>query len=120
MTDTSLCVLGAPAKRELTAKRATPSRIQEVADRLVISSRTDERAQELCESETSYGPDFVGSDGMYCDMETKTMSPLCSFQKVDGCFEVDEEKKTLTKTSNIARREVNSVHKTYKVFSKWD
>lgn len=49
-----------------------------LANRLISSPRDDHVASALCESDTSHGPDFVShSEGVFCDMDTKTQWPLC-------------------------------------------
>ena len=84
-----------------------------------MSNFTSQPAEQLCNSATSWGPDFIGSDGRFCDMNTKTLSPLCSSEDIEGCVEVDENEGTLVKRMNVARRSANVVHKSYKKISKW-
>lgn len=62
-----------------------------------MSDIDDQSAEELCTSDTSWGWDFIGPDGKYCDMETHTMLPLCSHEEVDGCINLDENEETGTK-----------------------
>jgi hypothetical protein len=88
-------------------------------DQLIMSNYTSQPAEQLCTSETSWGPDFIGHDGNSCDMSAKTLLPLCSTRDVDGCVEVDEEQGTLVKRMNVARRSANVVHKSYGKISKW-
>ena len=46
---------------------------------LIASPHQTHSARELCESALSHGPDFVSlSEGVFCDMDTKTHWPLCS------------------------------------------
>ncbi|KAM0704790.1 hypothetical protein Q7P35_007576 [Cladosporium inversicolor] len=71
-----------------------------------MSNYTSQPAEELCTSETSWGP-----DGNFCDMDTKALMPLCSSQDVHGCVEVDESERTLVKRMNVARRSADVVHK---------
>lgn len=89
---------------------------------LIVSDRTTQPAKGLCEDPMSWGPDFVGYDG-FCDMSTKTLSPLCSKEDVDGCVDVDETDSSggaqIKKRTTVARRSVNQVHKSYKTISKW-
>ncbi|KAI1392685.1 uncharacterized protein F4822DRAFT_425888 [Hypoxylon trugodes] len=60
------------------------------ANRLVISNTAKHSAQNLCDSETSHGPDFVNvSEGTFCRMSDKTVWPVCSAAKVDNCFNTD-------------------------------
>jgi hypothetical protein len=90
-----------------------------MTDALIMSNWTTQPAAELCESATSWGPDFIGSDGKFCDMGTKTLLPLCSTEDVDGCVEVDEEEGALKKRMSVAKRAATVTHKTYKKISKW-
>jgi hypothetical protein len=94
-----------------------PARPQWLIDELSISSIPGQTAEALCSSETSWGEDFIGVDGMYCDMETKQLSPLCSTQGVDGCVEISETEgtdATVVKRTSVARRELQAAHKSYK------
>jgi hypothetical protein len=84
-----------------------------------MSNYTSQPAADLCNSETSWGPDFIGSDGQYCDMSSKTLTPLCSTQDVDGCIEVDETEGNLVKRTRVAKRTTNIVHKSYAKVSHW-
>lgn len=81
--------------------------------RLVVSDFPQQNATELCLDDLSYGPDAVGSDGYYCDMSTRELSPLCSFQDVEGCVNVDAQKNKITKRSSVAKRSVHLVHRSY-------
>lgn len=57
----------------------------------IVKSRMDTHtATSLCESETSRGPDFVSlTEGKFCDMETKTLWPICKDKVDDDCFDND-------------------------------
>lgn len=88
-------------------------------NRLVVSKISQHKAADLCNSKTSWGPDFVGSDGYFCDMHTKTMTPVCSFHNVDGCINVNTKDKTTTKRFSVAKRQVEKEHKTYGTVSQW-
>jgi hypothetical protein len=89
-------------------------------EKLVISNFTGHRAEYLCGSVTTWGPDFVGSDGQYCDMEVRTLTPLCTGEEpVDGCFDIDHSSKTVLKRTTIGRREVQLPHKSFKYVSYW-
>src|SRR5690348_3243127 len=99
-------------------KRSALGRPEWMKASLVMSNHTSQPAEELCGSATSWRPDFIGPDGQFCDMDSKTLTPLCSVHDVDGCMEVDESKSTLTKRMNVARRASGVVHKTYKKIDK--
>lgn len=52
-------------------------------------SSLGQNATELCESPTSRGPDFVSlTEGVYCDMATSDVLPLCSEVVKEHCFDV--------------------------------
>ncbi|OTB04414.1 hypothetical protein M426DRAFT_11561 [Hypoxylon sp. CI-4A] len=63
------------------------------ANRLVMSNSDEHTADELCESETSYGPDFVNvAHGKFCRMSDKTQWPVCDGAEVtDNCFNTDTQ-----------------------------
>ncbi|CAK1367923.1 hypothetical protein CB0940_11364 [Cercospora beticola] len=105
---TTAPIPGEPAKRSVDVPRP-----QWILDRLVVSNITGEDAELLCSSKTSWGPDFVGADGKFCDMESKQLSQLCEVANVDGCVELDSAGQSLTKRTSVARREVKAVHKQY-------
>lgn len=45
---------------------------------LVVSSQSSHNATELCDSETSVGPDFVSTEeGVFCSMSQKKTFPIC-------------------------------------------
>ncbi|CAE7195967.1 hypothetical protein CFE70_007679 [Pyrenophora teres f. teres 0-1] len=100
-------------------KRDTDDRPLWMTERLIMSNFTSQPAEELCSSATSWGPDFIGSDGKFCDMSSKTLIPLCSSEAIDGCIEVDENEGALVKRMSVARRSANILHKSYKSISKW-
>ncbi|KAI0384063.1 hypothetical protein F5Y04DRAFT_248889 [Hypomontagnella monticulosa] len=60
-------------------------------NRLVMSNDAQHVADELCKSETSYGPDFVNiASGTFCRMSDKTLFPVCDgAETVDNCFNKD-------------------------------
>lgn len=89
-------------------------------ERLIVSNLTQHRAEELCSSETSWGPDFVGTDGQFCDMGTKTLTPLCSTENVEGCIDIDHNSNVVNKRSFVAKREVSMPHKSYSNIKRWD
>jgi len=87
---------------------------------LVVSPNiTSHKAADLCNSITSWGPDFVGSDGNYCDMGTHTLFPLCSTADVDGCVNIDTNSNAVTRRSVGPKRAVNHSHKEYKKIKHW-
>ncbi|KAI1319037.1 hypothetical protein F5Y16DRAFT_418286 [Xylariaceae sp. FL0255] len=80
---------GLLSTRDVASRNATrPS--QRMDDRLVVSHRGNANATRLCESETSWGPDFISmGESLYCNMETHELVPLCVNGITTDCFEVD-------------------------------
>lgn len=57
-------------------------------DRLIKSTSDHHTATELCESDTSFGPDFVSiKERRFCDMKARTVYPLCSVKVTVECFD---------------------------------
>ena len=57
---------------------------------LIASPHDRHSAQELCESGSSHGPDFVSSsEGIFCDMDAKTHWPLCDRTTENECYHWD-------------------------------
>lgn len=84
----------------------------------MISNITGQTAKMLCQSATSWGPDFVGPDGLFCDMGTKELLPLCTTEDSIDCVETSEQALELTKRSAIAGRSGKVVHKSYKTLTR--
>jgi hypothetical protein len=58
-------------------------------DRLTISHLTEHTATVVCQSETSWGPDFVSvAEGLYCDMCEKMLWNLCTGPGATYCFDL--------------------------------
>ncbi|KAK5941092.1 hypothetical protein PMZ80_006369 [Knufia obscura] len=66
---------------------------QEVhADRLVVSKIKQHSAIEVCNSQSSLGPDFLSmSEMMFCDMSEKTLWPVCVDETASYCFNMDTQ-----------------------------
>jgi hypothetical protein len=90
-----------------------------MTEQLIVSNYASQSAKGLCTSATSWGPDFIGLDGNFCDMASKTLIPLCSSKNIEGCIEVDSNANTVVKRMSIARRTTNVVHRSYKKVTKW-
>ncbi|KAK4206570.1 hypothetical protein QBC37DRAFT_380961 [Rhypophila decipiens] len=74
-----------------TKKRAAAAK--EPDSRLVVSDRPGHSAVKLCDSDTSWGPSFVSlAEGMFCNMETRELLPLCVGELTEGCFDVENAK----------------------------
>ncbi|KAL7941110.1 hypothetical protein V8C42DRAFT_348974 [Trichoderma barbatum] len=82
--------------------------------RLVISSIESHNATQLCLSETSRGPDFVSTaEGVFCDMATRELMPLCSQGIEENCFHTDSG-------TQLLRRNETAPTKQYTEVQRWD
>jgi hypothetical protein len=74
------------------------ARNQRSADRLLVNSRPEQSARKLCNSPTSRGSDFASVDeGLFCDMDTKTLYPLCSATHKTDCFDLEADEMQMRK-----------------------
>jgi hypothetical protein len=86
---------GAPVRRHArdvkSGKKHSSKKHKNIRpDHVVISNMKGHSAQELCEHPTSLGPDFVSTvEGMFCDMETGIVWPLCSSLVGARCFDLE-------------------------------
>ncbi|TLD21907.1 hypothetical protein PspLS_07746 [Pyricularia sp. CBS 133598] len=72
----------------------------------LIKSRRGQSASLLCADPSSRGPDFVSySEGLYCNMETREVLPLCdrAAGPVAGCF---DDGVNIVKRSEVERGDV--------------
>ncbi|KFY35171.1 hypothetical protein V494_06143 [Pseudogymnoascus sp. VKM F-4513 (FW-928)] len=110
----------APINGAPSGKRSLRPRTAWMNNVLVVSPTIEtHKAAELCNSATSWGPDFVGSDGKFCDMETHTLLPLCSTEDVEGCVNIDTTANAVTKRSVGPKRAVDHPHKEYTKIKSW-
>ncbi|GFP60276.1 hypothetical protein TASIC1_0017003800 [Trichoderma asperellum] len=98
---------GYPALRSYTSSGGEVvkrDKTPKLDSRLVISSAASHNATELCSSETSRGPDLVSmAEGVFCDMATKEVMPLCDEGTKQGCFHVDSRTKLLSNETTHAK-----------------
>lgn len=70
-----------------------PSQSAKHKRHLIKSGSQHHSAAELCESATSYGPDFVSlSERVFCDIGKKRSWPLCENAKQVACFDQNVDK----------------------------
>jgi hypothetical protein len=102
----------AKTKRSLSMKRSAV-----MSSQLIVSKDVQHSAKELCESDTSHGPDFVSEpERLFCDMGTKTLWLLCeSDEDQKPCF--DPEAKQL-RSVGIVGRDVESFE--YTTVTEWE
>lgn len=98
---------GYPALRSYTSSGGEVvkrDKTPKLDSRLVISSAASHNATELCLSETSRGPDLVSmAEGVFCDMATKEVLPLCDQGTKHDCFHVDSRTKLLSNETTHAK-----------------
>ncbi|KAL5000912.1 hypothetical protein BDV10DRAFT_192434 [Aspergillus recurvatus] len=59
-------------------------------DELIESAHPEHTATELCHDPNAMGPDFIShSEGLMCDMCTRTLWPLCGDKFKEECFDVE-------------------------------
>lgn len=62
------------------------------ADRIVRSTKKEHSARELCNSESSHGPDMVSyEEGTFCDMDSRQVYELCTNEESVDCFDAEEQ-----------------------------
>ncbi|KEQ74103.1 hypothetical protein M436DRAFT_44771 [Aureobasidium namibiae CBS 147.97] len=119
---------------EITSKSSGRSnllpraRLPWMETKLVISNIATHSATNLCNSATSWGPDFATlNEGKLCDMSTKTLYTLCSKENVDGCVDISTASGNGTATQpsvamrkvSVAKRTVNSSIRSYEDTAIW-
>lgn len=86
---------------------------------LIRSDIWSHNATELCTSSNSRGPDFISvSESMHCDMDARTLTPLCT-NDIDGAE--DSECFSLEEGTNVGKRwsRKRSVSKQYSRVVDW-
>ncbi|KAK7429152.1 hypothetical protein QQZ08_004367 [Neonectria magnoliae] len=79
-------------RRHLNARDETVTTGPRFDEQLVMDNSSDHATTQLCESETSVGPDFLNiADGLFCRMSDKTLWPICDDATTDGCFSLEEQ-----------------------------
>ena len=75
---------------------------------VVISDHNAHSAQEVCDSPTSMGPDFVSTnEGLFCDMCTHTIYDVCTLTTTSGCFDLSSQ--VLKPGANLYRRDLSTL-----------
>lgn len=88
-------IQSSPSRRQERPQRpaGTNDLRRRFAGQLVVSSMSSHNATELCDSETSFGPDFVSTEeGVFCSMSQKKTFPLCGHDGAstrDICFDLE-------------------------------
>ena len=112
---------GYPALRAYTDNQGSgpiyKTKKRAIDSRLIISSETSHNATELCASDTSRGPDFVSlAEGVYCNMETREVKPVCPNSMGQDCFDVDVSQSRADRGGNGAMEGA----KTFSDIIHWD
>lgn len=114
-------------KRDVASNTTLPSRpwprSQKSAEQLIVNSRPQQSAIELCNSPMSRGADFVSTaEGLFCDMDTKTLYPICSAGVAADldCFDIDSKEPHLRTAFERKLGRRASKWRRYKKVSHWD
>ncbi|KAN0099509.1 hypothetical protein V8E51_013284 [Hyaloscypha variabilis] len=76
------------SKNTNTVKTTAPPQSAKHQGVLIKSRSKSHSANQLCGSETSWGPDLVSfHEGVFCDMNQKTTWPLCNKAADSNCFD---------------------------------
>ncbi|KAG6368611.1 hypothetical protein INS49_002824 [Diaporthe citri] len=80
------------SKPKLSAAEAKLAFEEKYRNKLVVDDVPAHNAHALCESASSAGPSFVNPEhGYFCDMQTKTIHPVCKEQDgKDVCFDMEQ------------------------------
>ena len=101
--------------------RSSWKRSSKSASELVVNSRPDQSAIELCNSPTSRGSDFASVDeGLFCDMETKALYPLCSSEVKSQCFDLEHQRLQMIKREKSGVQARDAPFKSYTRFVRVD
>lgn len=75
-----------------------------LARQLVVSSKGSHSATEVCDSETSFGPDFISTEeGVFCSMSQKKKFPICGREgssAADACFDLETNTLVVTESKD--------------------
>lgn len=106
--------------RSTYSKKARPQSAK-MAERLWVNSRPLQSAVALCDSPSSRGSDFLSVDeGLFCDMDTKTLYPLCTSNNTLGCFDLEADKLQLRRRGGAKLQQRSKSVKQYKKISYAD
>lgn len=97
--------LAGKKKRGAVAAAAQQQRQKKRAPdpRLVITDQPGHSAAELCASHNSHGPSLVSLvEGLFCNMETRELLPICAGELTEGCFEVPDAKAVHGQSANAS------------------
>ncbi|KAI9368930.1 hypothetical protein BJX61DRAFT_546071 [Aspergillus egyptiacus] len=80
--------------RRIRARAHRAKRAPWTKSQLVLTDSDIHSARELCESETSMGPDFAHTgEKVFCDMEEKKLYPFCDgANTTSSCFDFENAK----------------------------
>ena len=90
---------------------------------VIISTSPQHSARELCESQTSWGHDFVSAtENLFCDMNAKKLWPVCDTKTKGACF--DTMTSTMRAGNGLRGRDSRSgqvpPEKSYGKTIRWD
>jgi hypothetical protein len=106
--DPSAIPIGGDPLRKRSFDRENPlvGNSRRFAGRLVVSRDADNhKTERLCNTANSVGPDFLNlAEGQFCNMQDKTLWPVCSNQDQTDCFDVDTKQLVQTGVKGIRKR----------------
>ena len=87
--------------------------------RLILSSFEAHSAKELCDSDTSRGPDFGSvKEQQVCLMDTKKLVPLCEDGDTSDCFDLNDKSNTVAKRL-VRRGQSGGPDRQYDTVTHW-
>lgn len=113
-----------PGARKRSVSQPIYERVRprSMAEKLVVSTIRTHNMTELCSNPRMWSSDFIGVDGVYCDVGTHTAYPLCSHNNVEGCVVFDETSKVLSRKVGagiaVAGSVLDSFHE-YTTVEQW-
>lgn len=109
-------VIPSPTRRR-ARRQEQVQMYQPLADQLVVSDIASHSAKEVCESDTSAGPDFVSTvEELFCDMSEKTLWPTCGQDIKEACFDLESREMRRGAGELVKRGEET---KTYQEVHNW-
>jgi hypothetical protein len=87
---------------------------------LVVSTFQHHSAQEVCQSSTSRGPDFVSIlEGLHCDMTTRILTAVCSHNTTTCCFDTQANQMRACGVIRGSTKAMSAPIKQYTTVHQW-
>jgi hypothetical protein len=99
--------------------RRRPTFSKRMESTIVHSANPFHSAKETCNSQTSISPDFVSyTEGLFCDMSTRTLWLLCSAQITTDCFDAHLNKLVFDRVELHKRDLEDTVSESNKIYEQ--